>query len=142
MEIKLILSDLDETLLHSDKSISDYSVRIFEQCRQRGILVGFCTSRGKSNIIPFEKKINPDICICNGGASIYHNRTLLHASYFSIEEINSILKGIPLCKINWRKNILIVPEREMPKPSSTWEDCFFNCSSILIFVATVSMLTI
>ena len=63
MEIKLILSDLDETLLHSDKSISDYSVRIFEQCRQRGILVGFCTSRGKSNIIPFEKKINPDICI-------------------------------------------------------------------------------
>lgn len=93
MEIKLILSDLDETLLHSDKSISDYSVRIFEQCRQHGILVGFCTSRGKSNIIPFEKKINPDICICNGGASIYHNRTLLHESYFSIEETNSILES-------------------------------------------------
>ena len=76
METKLILSDLDETLLHSDKTISDYSVRICEQCRQSGILVGFCTSRGKANIILFEKKINPDICICNGGASIYQNGTL------------------------------------------------------------------
>ena len=84
METKLILSDLDETLLHSDKTISDYSARIFEQCRQRGILVGFCTSRGKANIIPFENKINPDICICNGGASIYQNGTLLHATSFSI----------------------------------------------------------
>lgn len=92
METKLILSDLDETLLHSDKTISDYSVRIFEQCRQRGILVGFCTSRGKPNIIPFENKINPDICICNGGASIYQNGTLLHATSFSIEETRALLK--------------------------------------------------
>ena len=93
METKLILSDLDETLLHSDKTISDYSARIFEQCRQRGILVGFCTSRGKPNIILFEKKINPDICICNGGASIYQNGTLLHAASFTIEESNSILQS-------------------------------------------------
>ena len=92
METKLILSDLDETLLHSDKTISDYSARIFEQCRQRGILVGFCTSRGKPNIILFEKKINPDICICNGGASIYQNGTLLHATSFSIEETRALLK--------------------------------------------------
>ena len=92
METKLILSDLDETLLHSDKTISDYSARIFEQCRQCGILVGFCTSRGKPNIILFEKKINPDICICNGGASIYQNGTLLHATSFSIEETRALLK--------------------------------------------------
>lgn len=93
METKLILSDLDETLLHSDKTISDYSARIFKKCRQRGILIGFCTSRGKPNITSFENKINPDICICNGGASIYQNGTLLHAVTFTIEETNSILKS-------------------------------------------------
>lgn len=93
METKLILSDLDETLLHSDKTISDYSARIFEKCRQRGILIGFCTSRGKPNITSFERKINPDICICNGGASIYQNGTLLHAASFTIEESNSILES-------------------------------------------------
>lgn len=92
METKLILSDLDGTLLHSDKTISDYSVRIFEECKKHGILVGYCTSRGKINIIPFEKRINPDICICNGGASIYHNETLLHATSFTIEETRSILE--------------------------------------------------
>lgn len=93
METKLILLDLDETLLHSDKTISDYSARIFEQCRKRGILIGFCTSRGKPNIISFENKINPDICICNGGASIYQNGNLLHAASFTIEESNSILES-------------------------------------------------
>ena len=92
METKLILLDLDETLLHSDKTISDYSAQIFEQCRQRGILIGFCTSRGKPNIIPFERKINPDICICNGGAVIYRNGNLLHAVSFSIEETRALLK--------------------------------------------------
>ncbi|MGN0739025.1 MAG: HAD family hydrolase [Treponema sp.] len=92
METKLILLDLDETLLHSDKTISDYSAQIFERCRQRGILVGFCTSRGKPNIIPFEKKINPDICICNGGAVIYRNGNLIHATSFSIEETRALLK--------------------------------------------------
>ena len=92
MGTKLILTDLDETLLHSDKTISDYSVRVFNECKQRGILVGFCTSRGKTNIVPFEKRINPDICICNGGASIYHNGTLLHATSFTIQETRSILE--------------------------------------------------
>ena len=92
MGTKLILTDLDETLLHSDKTISDYSVRVFNECKQRGILVGFCTSRGKTNIVPFEKRINPDICICNGGASIYHNGTLLHAASFTIQETRSILE--------------------------------------------------
>lgn len=92
MGTKLILTDLDETLLHSDKTISDYSVRVFNECKQRGILVGFCTSRGKTNIVSFEKRINPDISICNGGASIYHNGTLLHAASFTIQETRSILE--------------------------------------------------
>ena len=93
METKLILLDLDETLLHSDKTISDYSVKVFEQCKKKGILVGFCTSRGKPNIKSFERKINPDICICNGGATIHQNGNLLHAASFTIEETHSILQN-------------------------------------------------
>ena len=55
--VKLILTDLDETLLHSDKTISDYSAKIFKQCQEKGILVGFCTSRGKPNTDEFIGKI-------------------------------------------------------------------------------------
>ena len=36
--IKLILTDLDETLLHSDKTISDYSAKIFAECQKKGFL--------------------------------------------------------------------------------------------------------
>ena len=90
--IKLILTDLDETLLHSDKTISDYSAKIFAECQKKGILVGFCTSRGKPNTDEFVGKIIPEIIICNGGACIYYKNELLHCASFSFEETKSILQ--------------------------------------------------
>ena len=63
--MKLILTDLDETLLHSDKTISDYSAKIFAECQKKGILVGFCTSRGKPNTDEFVGKIIPEKVIAN-----------------------------------------------------------------------------
>ncbi len=92
METKLILTDLDETLLHSDKSISDYSVKILNECKKQNILVGFCTSRGKINLTQFEQRIKPDIIICNGGACIYFNDKILFTNEFSLEETRTILQ--------------------------------------------------
>lgn len=48
--MKLTLSDLDETLLRTDKTISDYTISVLSKCKKNGMLVGFSTSRGKSNI--------------------------------------------------------------------------------------------
>ncbi|MBO7485457.1 MAG: HAD family phosphatase [Spirochaetaceae bacterium] len=91
MEIKLILCDLDGTLLRSDKTISDKSVQVLEQCRSNGILIGFSTSRGRANIIPFEAKINPDIIICNGGASMVCRGKLIYTKTFTLEETRRML---------------------------------------------------
>ena len=48
MDYQLLLFDLDFTLLRSDKSISSYTLSVLKRCREKGILIGFSTSRGQS----------------------------------------------------------------------------------------------
>jgi len=45
MNIKMILTDLDYTLLRSDGSISDYTKQILKKCQSYGILVVIATAR-------------------------------------------------------------------------------------------------
>jgi hydroxymethylpyrimidine pyrophosphatase-like HAD family hydrolase len=37
MKIKLIITDLDRTLLRTDKTISEYTVDVLKHCRANGI---------------------------------------------------------------------------------------------------------
>ena len=43
--IKMIVTDLDKTLLRKDKTISDYTKFIFTQCHEHGFLIVFATAR-------------------------------------------------------------------------------------------------
>ena len=46
--VKLVVTDLDDTLLRSDKSLSDFSLRTLERVRARGVKVIYATARGTS----------------------------------------------------------------------------------------------
>ena len=99
--MKLILMDLDETLLHSDKTISSYSISILKKVKSKGIQIGFCTSRGMVNIIPWVKEVQPDVIICNGGACIFYKDELIYNASFSLEDTRSILnKAYQVCGKN------------------------------------------
>lgn len=65
---KIILVDLDLTLLRSDGTISDHTISVLNECRKRGILIGFSTSRGTTRIQKYSDLIHPEIKICNAGA--------------------------------------------------------------------------
>jgi len=55
MNIKLIVADLDGTLLRDDKTISDRIKSVLHQCREAGIKVVCATGRGTSErVIPDE----------------------------------------------------------------------------------------
>jgi hydroxymethylpyrimidine pyrophosphatase-like HAD family hydrolase len=43
-DIKLIVADLDNTLLRRDKTISDYTADVFRRLRGRGVLTAFATA--------------------------------------------------------------------------------------------------
>ncbi len=68
MNIKMIVTDLDNTLVRSDGSISDYTVSILEKCRAKGIKTAFATARSKNASARYTEAFSPDIFIGYGGA--------------------------------------------------------------------------
>lgn len=94
MKIKIILVDLDLTLLHSDGSLSQKNIDTLKKCQQQGILVGFCTSRGTTRIKDFADAVNPELWICNAGATIYYKGELIHAESFSLEETRGLFAKV------------------------------------------------
>ncbi|MDR1464198.1 MAG: HAD family hydrolase [Oscillospiraceae bacterium] len=67
-EIRMIVTDLDRTLLRSDKSLSDFTAEILLRCRAHGIKVVFATARSEASAQRFTDAIQPDAVISNGGA--------------------------------------------------------------------------
>jgi Cof subfamily protein (haloacid dehalogenase superfamily) len=71
MKIKLIVTDLDRTLLRTDKSISKYTADMLNRCRESGIKVVFATARPGNRIDLLGIADYADMVIINNGASIY-----------------------------------------------------------------------
>lgn len=69
-KIKMIVSDLDETLLDKNSEITQYTQNILEECRRRGIKIVFATARPIRSVNIFFTQIQPDAFICHNGAVI------------------------------------------------------------------------
>jgi len=69
---KLIVVDLDGTLLRDDKSISSFTVETLMACRNQGILVGFATARPVRGVAEIRELFEPDILINHNGAVFTH----------------------------------------------------------------------
>ena len=91
--LSIILSDLDGTLFHDDKSISDYTKKIIRQAQKKGILFGICTSRAKVNAIKYLDGIEPDIFISNGGGMITLGNEKIYDCRFSEDEVKRLIKN-------------------------------------------------
>jgi len=70
-DIKMIVTDLDRTLLRSGSTISTYTAEVLSRCRARGIKVVFATARPERNVANFTKVIPPDAVISDNGARAY-----------------------------------------------------------------------
>lgn len=89
---KLIITDLDGTLLKNDKSVSEYTVSVFRKCAEKNILICVATARGHTNAKQYIKLLNPDILISSGGALIQMNNKVISRIGFSEEETSRIIK--------------------------------------------------
>ena len=88
--MKLIITDLDNTLLRSDKSISEYTAKAFERIRAKGYLVAFATARGCA-MSRFVDTIKPDIIVSNGGATISVNGEVIYRNLLSEKDVETII---------------------------------------------------
>jgi len=64
----MLVTDLDGTLLHSDKTISEYTASVFRRCREAGMKIVFATGRPERTAIGFAQAIRPDAVVSNNGA--------------------------------------------------------------------------
>jgi len=76
MSIKMVVTDLDGTLLRDDKTVSERSMAALRRCREAGIRVMYATGRGGS-----AERLAPegyfDGRTINNGAYIYDGDTLV-----------------------------------------------------------------
>ena len=88
---KLLLFDLDGTLLQSDKTISKRTLSVLRKCRQEGILIGVSTSRSEQNSFVYLNELMPDILISSGGALVKYGTEYIYKADFSVAETNAII---------------------------------------------------
>lgn len=70
MTVKAIVFDLDRTLLHTDKSVSEYTLGVLKRCRQKGILIMAATARPTRNVTEYDGMIRFDAFTALNGASV------------------------------------------------------------------------
>jgi len=74
-EIKMIVTDLDDTLLRSDKTISAYTAQVLGRVRERGVKLVFATARPIRAVYEF-----PDLLdYVTFDAMIFHNGAVVHS---------------------------------------------------------------
>lgn len=69
-EIRMVVTDLDGTLLRDDKSISAYTERVIEDVRRRGILFVIATARPIRAVKKFLPRISYDAAVFHNGAVV------------------------------------------------------------------------
>ena len=89
---KLLLFDLDGTLLRSDKTLSPRTLAALEKCRKAGYLIGISTSRAMHNCISFLPDLMPDLFIASGGAVVQFQGKNIYTAEFSVEETRQMIR--------------------------------------------------
>ena len=76
--VKMVITDLDNTLLRRDKSISDYTKSVFGKLRERGILIAIATARSSDAAAYFTAQMKHDAFIGHGGALVLADGKEIH----------------------------------------------------------------
>ena len=85
-KIKLILTDLDHTLLREDGSISDETLRVLNDCKNRGIKFAVATARYWIGAEKYINLLKPDYEITTDGTLIHSEDSCLYSCEFTEDE--------------------------------------------------------
>lgn len=101
VNIKTIIVDLDRTLLHTDKTLSAYTVKVLNECKKCGIKIMVATARPLRTTKQYCDLINFDaMVVSNGARIIYRNqRTDYGICQKSAEYLLNALNRYPKLRI-------------------------------------------
>ena len=90
----MIVTDLDKSLLRSDKTISEFTKTIFNKCKEKNIIIVFATARPIRSTKAFIQEIKPNAVIYHNGAIVIADQKELYCNKFSSEKAKILLKTI------------------------------------------------
>lgn len=95
--MKAIIVDLDRTLLHTDKTLSAYTVNVLKKCHNKGLAVIAATARTEKRILTYREQVGFDAVITMNGARIILPNEVIENSIprLSGECVLSALISIP-----------------------------------------------
>lgn len=101
--IKMVVTDLDETLLRTDKSITEYTIDIIKKVRDSGMKIIYATARGDDaiSLIPYDLF---DGCVLMNGAKAYVDKKIIYERTISPDIFTSFL-----CELS-NKNFRVAAE--------------------------------
>lgn len=70
MSVKAIMTDLDRTLLRTDKTLSERTIRVLRRCHEEGITLMIATARPERAIGEYLKRIPFDAAATLNGAVV------------------------------------------------------------------------
>ena len=92
--IRMILTDLDHTLLKQDGSVSEKTIRVLAACRAKGILFAIATARYWIGAERYIELLNPDFEITTDGTLVHSHGRCIYSCAFSVPETNAIISDI------------------------------------------------
>ncbi len=108
-EVKLVLCDLDGTILDSDKKIPAQFYEVFQQLKQKGIAMGMATGRPVSNINVKFSEVKDELCnVAENGGCVTYKGELLHLEKLKKAACHKVINktrtiedcGAVLCALN------------------------------------------
>lgn len=103
MPTKMLLFDLDDTLLTSEKIVSKSSKNAIKSCKDMGMLIGYITARSPRKLDVFLEGLPCDCIACYNGAYIYSGKLLLESNLIpydsAIKIMSEIKEAYPKSKI-------------------------------------------
>lgn len=70
MKIKMLALDLDRTLLREDKTVSEYTLKVLDECKKMGIIIAIASARPRRAARVIAKLIDCDKIVCLNGALV------------------------------------------------------------------------
>ena len=92
-DIRLVVTDLDETLLTSQQRITPYSEAVLKALKKRGISLCFASGRDERMMAAYVQQVGGcDYLVANNGAVVMDGeRNVLHSSFIVREDAERIL---------------------------------------------------
>lgn len=91
---RLLLFDLDGTLLRPDKTISPANLQVLDDCRRAGCGIGIATARYAGSAQAYARQVQPEVLITSCGALAQVQGKTVYQDGFAPVEVQRVFACI------------------------------------------------